>query len=445
MMRRRLTLGIGAAVAAFLAVTLVVAAGRRSAEAREARTIAAVGTARREAARELDVRSRDITFYEMRAATDRESAGDRAQLAVLYLQRARETADFQDVLRAEHWAREAIGLRTQRNSAAFVALTSSLVAQHRFADARDVARTLVADEPGQDAYRAMLGEACLELGDYACAGDAFDGISLAGRASPAAAPQLARWAEIRGDTARARLLLTRARADVASDEGVPREQRAWFALRVADLDLRQGRAKAAERALGEGLALAPDDHRLLAARARLAAVRHEWPDAIAYGERSIATALDPATLGVLSDAYAAAGDSARAEEYVAAMRVAVSQQPGAYHRAWSLFLLDHGRDVPQVLAGAREELKTRRDVYGWDVLAWATYHAGLFAEAREAMAHALAEGTQDGLLLYHAGVIARAVGDTSAARGYLTRALQVSPYFDVRGPEVARAMLAGPR
>jgi hypothetical protein len=57
------------------------------------------------------------------------------------------------------------------------------------------------------------------------------------------------------------------------------------------------------------------------------------------------------------------------------------------------------------------------------------------------MARALAQGTQDALLLYHAGMIERAAGDARAARAYLRRALAVSRYFDHAAPAVARATL----
>jgi Tfp pilus assembly protein PilF len=98
--------------------------------------------------------------------------------------------------------------------------------------------------------------------------------------------------------------------------------------------------------------------------------------------------------------------------------------------------------VPVVLAGARAELGgARRDVHGWDLLAWALYRHGRPTEARRAMAAALAQGTQDALLFYHAGVIARAAGDPAGAGAYLRRALAVSRVFDARGPAAARAVL----
>jgi tetratricopeptide (TPR) repeat protein len=298
---------------AALAAAVTVAAGgtwwnTHRLEAMERATVTAAVAA---TSAERDVRNADVAFYEARAAQDTTSAADRTQLAALYLQRARETNDDQDYVRAEEAARASLDLRTQRNGAAFAVLASALLAQHRFAEAHEAARQLVAAEPQVGAYRALLGETCLELGDYAGARAAFDSIHGPARQSLAVAPRLARWAEIRGDTAQARLIVRRIQAEADRLRDLPREQAAWFHLRTADLELRQGRPRLAERALRAGLTIHPGDHRLLAAMARLAAVRHDWEDAIQYGDSAIAIALDPATLGIVSDAYLARGDTAR--------------------------------------------------------------------------------------------------------------------------------------
>ena len=390
---------------------------------------------------ELEVRTADIGFFEARAARDPESATDRTRLAALYMQRARETSDDQDYVRAEQTARASLALRMQRNDAASVVLASALLAQHRFIEARDVARSLVVQSPEVDAYRALLGETSLELGDYAAARAAFGSLGGVARRSLSIAPRLARWAEIRGDTTAAREIMRDAVEAADERRDLPREQAAWFHLRLADLYLRQGRERGAERELRDGLAINPADHRLLAAMARLAAVRQDWREAIRYGDSAIAITLDPATLGLVSDAHAALGDTAKAAEYVAAMEVAVGQEPGAYHRAWSLFLLDHGRRVPEVLAAAQAELAGRRDIHGYDLVAWALYKSGRAAEAREPMRLAMAQGTQDAMLHYHAGMIALASGDPVAARDHLERALAVAPAFDHAAPAIARATL----
>jgi tetratricopeptide (TPR) repeat protein len=221
------------------------------------------------------------------------------------------------------------------------------------------------------------------------------------------APRLARWAELTGRTDLARRLLERALADAKSRPDLPPEQVAWFHLRVGDLALRTGRLPEAEFAFRAGLDVHPDDYRLLAGLARLEASRGRWRRAIDYGDSSVVTVPDPATLGLVSDAYAQLGDSAAAAQYARALEVAVLGQPGQWHRAWSLYLLDHDRRVPEVLARVRAELVSRRDIYGYDLLAWALHKAQRDREARDAMTRALALGTDDPLLRHHAAEIGR--------------------------------------
>jgi tetratricopeptide (TPR) repeat protein len=385
-------------------------------------------------------RDLDIAFYAARAARDPTGATDLAQLSALYLQRAREAGDPADAIRAERAARRSLHNRAARNERAAMVLTSSLLSQHRFADALAVARALSESEPDVAPYRASLGEIQLELGRYDEARATFQ--SLAGQARElSVAPRYARWLEIEGHPEEARRILVTARSDVQRTASLPPEQRAWFSLRLGDLDLRMGRMDDAEREYHEGLRARPDDYRLLAALAHLSALRREWAGAIDYGERSIAVALDPATLATLSDAYAALGDTARAEDYMRVLDLAVLRQPGAYHRAWSLFYLDHHRHLATVQAKIRAELRTRRDIYGYDLLAWALHTRGRNVAARAVMTRALAEGTQDALLFYHAGMIERALGYDAAAHHYLERALRVNPYFHPTHPAVARAVL----
>jgi tetratricopeptide (TPR) repeat protein len=133
----------------------------------------------------------------------------------------------------------------------------------------------------------------------------------------------------------------------------------------------------------------------------------------------------------------------KADEYYHSMEVAVVvvAQPGPFHRAWSLFLLDHDRDVSKVMAKVQEEIQTRRDIYGYDLLAWALHKAGRDLEARAAMSHALGLGTRDASLLFHAGMIERALGANRTAATYLRSALAVNPHWDPFQPEQARAVL----
>src|SRR5688500_16191232 len=96
----------------------------------------------RSAASERALREREIAFYERRTARDPESAFDHARLASHYLQRARETAEYQDYRRAEAMARRSLSLRTAHNGGAYLQLAASLLAQHRFVEALEVAEVL---------------------------------------------------------------------------------------------------------------------------------------------------------------------------------------------------------------------------------------------------------------------------------------------------------------
>jgi tetratricopeptide (TPR) repeat protein len=378
-----------------------------------------------------DIREQDIAFYQNRVARDPFGARDLAMLGSLYLARARETGSYQDLLRAEDAARTSYSHRTRRNGAAAALLASTLLAEHRFTEAYTTAKALVEADSSEPGTRAMLGEIALELGHYEEARQLFSTIATL-RYAPALAPRYARWLELEGRPVEALDLLRSVRKDLENGFRVPPEQLAWFDLRIGDLELRRGKLREAGKAYASGLAVAPDDYRLLGAEARLHAAKKDWGEAIRYGEQAIASVLDPATLGLLSDCYAAQGDTAKAAEYAKAMEVSVSQQPGAFHRAWSLFLLDHGRDVPLVLRKASEELHSRKDVYGYDLVAWALHQMGRDVEAAPLVDQALSQGTRDAMLYWHAGAVAAALGDSTLARARFAEARRINPYYQAQ-------------
>lgn len=417
-------------------VVAMAACGQRSTPAAAAPAIAAAP-----ALSDADARELDIGFFMKRVDRDPTGALDLARLGALYLARGRETGDPRDALLAEQVARRSLHNRAANNGAAAAVLQSALLSQHRFDEALHIALAARDAEPANQTLRAAVGEIWMELGQYDSARVAFNGLHVA-LGDLSVAPRRARWAEISGKPDQARVLLHAALVAAQRQSALPREQLAWFWLRVGDVEARTGHPIAADSAYRAGLVAHPGDYRILSALARSAAAQSRWRPAITYGEQAIAVALDPATLGTLSDAYAAIGDSAKAAEYAHTLDVVVLNQPGAYHRAWSLFLLDHDRHVVTVARKVREEIRTRRDVYAYDLLAWSLHKQGHDREAEPVMRLALGQGTQDAMLFYHAGMIQRALGDTTGARAQLARALRVNPYFEPRAPALARAALA---
>jgi tetratricopeptide (TPR) repeat protein len=386
---------------------------------------------------ETEIRSLDIEFYERRIVEDPLSAADRSRLAALYLQRARETGSYPDYERAAELAHRSLALREAHNAETYVLLTSALLARHEFTEALRVARQLYETDTTSATHAALLAEVELEVGDYASAARHFASVSNDAE-KPSIAARLARWYEVTGRLTRAQALLRSTAVTLTRTSDVPREQLAWFHYRLGELYLRSGRLASADSAFHRALVALPTDYRALAGLARLAAARGQWPAVVEFGSRAIAVQFDPATLGTMSEAYAAEGDTAQARSFADAMAVAALSQPGAIHRAWGLFLLDHDRDVQRVLTEARKDVVHRRDVYGYDLLAWAAFKAGRLPEARHAAAAALSQGTEDASIAYHAGMIALAAGDSAQARTLLGAALGLNPQFNPTQATIAR-------
>jgi Flp pilus assembly protein TadD len=76
------------------------------------------------------------------------------------------------------------------------------------------------------------------------------------------------------------------------------------------------------------------------------------------------------------------------------------------------------------------------------VLAWSLYKNGKIPEAVDAISHALAQGTRDAQLFFHAGMIYEKVGDSAKARSYLQQALTTNPHFNIVYSEKAIETLA---
>jgi tetratricopeptide (TPR) repeat protein len=388
---------------ALISAPIVLAAGGAAAH----RPLSPAPAALSLVARERLIRDEDIEFYRRRIVADSTGALDLLRLGALYLERARESGDESDLVAAESAARRSLANRAVRNDAAWRLLASALLGQHRFLEARAAAERFVALDPDDAPRRAILGEIELELGNYPKADRSFSRLAPE-RYSLSLAPRYARWLELRGHAGEARRLLEWARDAASRNEATPLGQRAWYELRLGELALRFGGLDEARRRLDAGLALVPDDWHLLAARARLALVKQDFRAAVELGDSSLARHLDPASLAVVGDAWRARGDTAQAEQYYRAMEASTRAPRGGFHRAWYLALLDHDRRVPEVLAAVTRDLKTRQDVYGYDLLAWALYKSGRIPEARMAITRALAWRTEDPQIHAHADSIAEA-------------------------------------
>jgi len=123
---------------------------------------------------------------------------------------------------------------------------------------------------------------------------------------------------------------------------------------------------------------------------------------------------------VLSEALRAAHRENEARTVEAEI---LSRGPASDPRTCALFLATRRERLDLAERLARQELKERQDVFTHDALAWALAGRGNLEEARSEARLALAQGTQDARLYFHAAVIASRAGDFSDAGECLNKAL----------------------
>jgi tetratricopeptide (TPR) repeat protein len=311
--------------------------------------------------------------------------------------------------------------------------------QHRFAEAAEAARRAQRMRPADPFNFGALGDALVEMGEYAGAEAAFQTmIDL--RPDSASYARGAYLRELSGDTEGAIELMTRA-LDAAVGAG-PAE-RAWYLSQRGDLRFARGELAAAAEDQSAALALAPQAPWALAGLARATAALDRDDEAIARYRRSLEILPSPIVAAELATLLDRQGRSDEAKAALALVEAArrLQQGTGLYDRQIAMIDADHGHDVEAALQVAERSLTSRHDIYGYDAVAWCAFKAGHLARAHETMPQAMKLGTEDARLYYHAGMIAHAAGDLVQAKRLLRRALRINARFDPRGADVARRTL----
>jgi tetratricopeptide (TPR) repeat protein len=388
----------------------------------------------------------NVTFWGDRLAANPRDFVSATRVAASFIDLARATGDVSAYVAADDAVDRALAVNPE-SAAARGYRGVVLAALHRFTDARDHAVAVLADQPGDPTALATLGDAALELGDLTAAAEAYADLR---EVAPSAAAEVrtSRLAFIQGRTVDA-VAASRAAVDLAVEEGASGGALAWYRYQLGALLLGTGDRAGGAEALDAALRDDPRSHLALAGRARIAAADGRLDAAIADLDAAIAAIPLPEALARRADLFelrGASGDAARAADDRATV-LAIGQLSGAgsavYDRTLSLYLASTGIDPARALRLAEEEIAVRQDVYGYDALGWALLANGRAPDADAALTSALAVGTRDASVLYHAGMAAAAVGDARRARGLLEDAIALDPTFDLVGVARAQRTLAG--
>jgi tetratricopeptide (TPR) repeat protein len=382
-----------------------------------------------------------IQFMQNRIKENSRDAVSYTLLGDLYLRQARETADVRGYQLAEESFLEALNLIPTYSPAA-ASLASAYYSQHEFEKALNLAGQVYESNYKNTQARILMADSHLSLGEYQEAETIYNELDE----TDVTAPLLARMAyleELKGNPDRALDLIRRA-AGIALTAGGTKENVAWYLLRVGDMYFNTGDVTAAGEFYEASLRVFENYPLALAGLGRVRAAQGKYDEGIEYYQQAVARVPQPEFVAALGDLYDITGQPSQAEIQYATVETigtlaALNQQ--VYNRQLANFYSDHNRNLKEALALAQAELKSRRDIYGYDALAWALYKNGDYVEAQTMMNQAMKLGTRDARLYYHAGMIWLALGDEAQARTHLEEALAINPYFSIVYAAQARETL----
>lgn len=386
-----------------------------------------------------------ITNFQARIKHNPDDAVSYTLLAEQYSRQARESGDVTGYQRAEQALDLALEL-VPNYAPAMTAKASIYYSQHEFERALALAEDVYETSYRNTQARVLMADSYLSLGQYQQAEDIYNELAETNLTPPLLA-RLANLAELKGDPDRALQLIERAAAETLQAGGT-RENAAWYLLRVADIHFNRGEIRQAGEFYEASLRVFDNYYLAFAGLGKVRAAQGEYEEAIAYYQQAINIIPQPDFLAALGDLYTVTNqpDQARIQyetvDYIGKL-AAINQQ--VYNRQLANFYSDHDIKPEYALQLALEELKQRKDIYGYDAAAWAYYKNGRFDEAWGMMEQALALGTQDARLYYHAGMIAHALHNDTQARAYLEQALEINPHFSVLFAEQAQETLRSMR
>jgi len=327
------------------------------------------------------------------------SADGYNQLAAAYMQKARETADFDLNKNADDAITRSLAVEPDNYDALKLRAKLQLT-YHRFSDALDTARKAQAVRTDDHDVWGQITDALVELGDYAGAVNAAQKmVDL--RPDSSSYARVSYLRSLHGDTQGAIQAMV---AAVKSANPNDAEAVAWCHVQLGNELITAGKLEAGEREFDEALRIFPDHPLALRAKAQARKEAGDVESAIKISEREGASADAAQMLGDLYTLQGRKDDALKQYEKFETLE----GENAVRERSWRHMInywLDHDRNLEQALTLASREYENRKDIFTCDSLAWALFKNGRTADAKKLMAEALRTGTKDPRLIRHASII----------------------------------------
>jgi tetratricopeptide (TPR) repeat protein len=366
-----------------------------------------------------------LRFLEQRVKSDPMDSVAQNRLSWTCILEMRQSGDLSFLERAGRAARASLeAVPAAQNTGGLVALAMAQFESHNFRDALALGQKAIAIDPANKGALATIGDSELELGDYAEADGTYARLKGQGEA-PSVIARLARLIEIKGDNQKAIAML---------QDAVAAKDTEWFHIRLGEIFFRTGRFEEAGREYETAQKLAPDHFLVLEHFAELRAAQGRYVEAIHLYEQVIAKVPRPDYFQALGDVYLYMGKLAEAKPWYdkALAGYLKSVEEGNAHFLHHLagFYSDSAENPAEAVRWARKDLEVRHSVYAHDALAWAFYKNGDLAGATNQITQALAMGTRDAHILFHASMIFSRTGQLDRGGEFLKQALDVNPRYN---------------
>ena len=351
-----------------------------------------------------------------------------SQLALAYLQKARETGDPSYYQKVE----EALNKTIEQQSDDYLtvsAMGALALARHQFQSALEWGERARQLDPDRTYAYGVIADAQIELGQY---DEAIETLQTMVDLRPdmSSYSRISYIRELNGDVEGALEMM-----QFAVDAGLPNaESTAWTRTQLGNLYFNSGNFDQAELEYRRTLNDRPGYVYALAGLGRVRAAQGKTDEAIELLTEATNVMPLPEFVITLGDIYQANGQPDAAQKQYSLVG-AIEQ----LHKAngvdmdmeIALFNADQNKDLEANVEQARQAYTNRPSIHAADVLAWALYKTGDYEEAKTYSEEALQLGTKDALKFFHAGMIAYRLGKNAQAQEYLQKAIEINPHFSI--------------
>jgi len=360
---------------------------------------------------------REISQFQQRIREGRNVDLWLDRLGWAFVAKARESFDPGFYKLAEQCAL-CIEKRNPQSQEAMLLRAHVLQNLHRFKESESLARLLV-QQRGLSFDYGLLGDALMEQGKLGDAVDAYQRMmDLKPDLRAYARAAHMRW--LKGDLEGA---IEAMQLAVSAASPGDAESAAWVNTRLASYEFQASRVNEAEQRCALALSLQNNYPPTLLLQGRILLGQSRFRDAVRVLQKAVKLNPLPEYQWTLAEALRAAGKENEVSEVEARLcQRGASSDP----RTLALYLATRQKSPETALRLARAELDSRNDVFSHDALAWSLAAAGNLTEAQSEMQRALAEGTQDARLFFHAGIITLQTGHSADSERWLRKASELS-------------------